>query len=239
MTLFIASLVAGFLTILAPCILPVLPVIVGSTSSYNRNNLRAFIVVLSLCISVVVFTLLLKGSSLLLGVPQSLWQFISAAILIGLGIAYIFPKLWEYMSFRTNVSLVSQQSLSEANRREGLAGAILTGAALGPVFTSCSPTYLFIVAAILPADILSGLLYVITYAVGLGLSLGLASYFGIKLTRKLGWGVNPNGIFKKLVGAILILVGLLILTGFDKQFQAFVIDNGWYAPIESIESSLR
>ncbi len=239
MTLLFASFIAGLLTILAPCVLPVLPVIVGSSAAHARNNARIVAVIGSLCVSVVVFTLLLKGSTLLLGVPQSFWQFISAGILIALGSVYIYPKAWDYLSFRSNATLNAQRSLSDANKRSGLWGAVLTGAALGPVFTSCSPTYLFIVAAVLPVDIVSGTMYVTIYAIGLGLALGLVSIFGVTLTRRLRWGVNPNGAFKKVIGVLLVLVGVMILLGADKQFQAWVIDNGWYAPVESLENSIR
>lgn len=240
MTLLFASFVAGILTILAPCVLPVLPVIIGGTVASVKPGLkRPLIIVTSLAVSIVIFTLLLKASTVLLGVPQSAWQFISSVIIIGLGLTYLFPSLWERLSLSTGSSIRSQELLAGANRTDGTTGAILTGAALGPVFTSCSPTYLFIVAAILPADIWLGAAYLFAYVTGLSIVLLITSFIGSKLIRKLGWSINPHGWFRRSVGALLIAVGLLILLGGDKAFQAFVIDQGWYAPIESIENSLR
>ena len=240
MTLLFASFIAGILTILAPCVLPVIPVIVGgAASSVKRNVLRPLVIVASLGVSVLLFTLLLKASTVLLGVPQSVWQFISSIIVIGLGLSYVFPSLWEKLSLSSGTALGSQQLLSGANRKEGMFGAILTGAALGPVFTSCSPTYLFIVAAILPATFWLGTLYLFAYVAGLCLVLLAAAVLGSKLVKGLGWSVNPHGTFRLVVGVLMITVGLLILVGGDKAFQTFVIDQGWYAPVESIENSLR
>jgi cytochrome c-type biogenesis protein len=240
MTLLFASFVAGLLTILAPCVLPVIPVIVGGSAASRQPGIRRpLIIVASLAISILIFTLLLKASTALLGVPQSVWQFVSSVIIIGLGVSYLFPSLWERLSLNSGGALRSQQLLSDANRKEGTLGAILTGAALGPVFTSCSPTYLFIVAAILPAEFWLGTLYLVAYVIGLALVLLLAAVLGSKLIRRVGWSVNPHGWFRRSVGAIMVAVGLLVLFGGDKAFQTFVIDQGFYAPVESIENSLR
>ena len=240
MTLLFASFVAGILTILAPCVLPVIPVVVGgSVSNSKRNWVRPVIIVTSLALSILLFTLLLKASTALLGVPQSFWQFVSAAIVIGLGISYVFPKVWEVLSFKSGAALASQQQLADANQRQGTAGAVLTGAALGPVFTSCSPTYLFIVAAVLPASFATGVIYILAYVIGLALVLLLAAVLGNKLVKRLGWSLNPHGAFRRTVGIIMIIVGIAILVGADKAFQTFVIDQGWYAPVESIENALR
>lgn len=240
MTLLIASFVAGILTILAPCILPVIPVIVGgSVVSNRRGYVRPLIIVASLGVSVLIFTLLLKASTLLLGIPQSAWQFVSAVIIIGLGLSFIFPKLWEMLSLNSGAAVRSQELLAGANRQDGTVGAVVTGAALGPVFTSCSPTYLFIVAAVLPASFGLGLLYLSAYVLGLCLILGLAAVLGSQLTKRFKWSLNPGGWFRRSIGILMVLTGIMLLFGGDKAIQTYVIDQGWYAPVESIENSLR
>ena len=241
MSLLFASFVAGILTILAPCVLPILPVIIGGsiTDLSRRTWFRPFVVVLSLAVSIFAFTLLLKASTSLLGVPHYVWQFVSGIIVIGLGLTYIFPRVWDMLSLKSGAALSSQQALSQASKRTGLLGAIVTGAALGPVFTSCSPTYLFIVAAVLPIDIGLGITYILAYVVGLAAVLLIVAVAGAKVVKKLRWSVNPEGWLKRTIGIVMILVGLAVLLGADKALQTFVIDQGWYAPVESIENSLR
>ncbi len=238
-TLLIASFVAGILTILAPCVLPVLPLIVGGSITSKKSYLRASIIVSSLVVSVITFTLLLKASTSLLGVPTYVWQFISAVIIIALGLNYFFPKLWDSLTLGSGVALGSQQLLSKASQKQGWLSAVFTGLALGPVFTSCSPTYLFIVAAILPTEFWLGVVYLALYALGLGLVLLIVSVLGTKLIKRLGWTLNPTGWFRRSLGVIFILLGIAIAFGLDKSLQTYIIDQGLYAPVESIENSLR
>lgn len=143
MLLLLGALVAGILTTLAPCVLPLLPVIVGGSldESSKRSRRRAYVITASLGASVVLFTLALKASTALIGIPTSVWQWISGSILIALGLFAAFPPLWDYVSMRLSLQQRSTERLASARQREGTVGAVLTGAALGPVFTSCSPLY--------------------------------------------------------------------------------------------------
>jgi cytochrome c-type biogenesis protein len=239
MSLLLVAFLAGILTILAPCVLPVLPVIVGSSLADKRSSWkRALVIVSSLGGSIIVFTLLLKATTVLLGVPQVVWQIISGSVVLILGIFYLFPALWDYISLKSGIALRSQQSLAHA-AGSGRFSAILTGAALGPVFSSCSPTYAFIVAAILPVSFLEGFLYLILYAIGLCLALLVLAIAGQRLVKRLGWALNPHGLFRQIVGILFVLIGVVVLIGGDKILQESILESGLYDPVESIENSLR
>lgn len=75
-SLLFVSFLAGVLTILAPCVLPVLPLILAGSIG-ETGKWYPYIVTLSLAISIVVFTVLLKASSLLLGIPPGIWTYVS------------------------------------------------------------------------------------------------------------------------------------------------------------------
>ena len=236
MTLFIASFLAGIFTIAAPCILPLLPVVIGGSIIRGQRDIwRPVVITASLAVSVVVFTLLLKATTVLLGVPVAVWQAISASIVILLGFTLLFPAVWERIMVATNLQARANQLLGASGGKKGIGGDILFGAALGPVFNSCSPTYALIVAAVLPVSVGEGLLYLVAYALGLSIALLLVAFVGRAVTVKLGWLTNPKGWFPRFLGGLLIVVGIAILFGLDKMFQTFVLDQGWYAPIEQLE----
>lgn len=72
-TLLITSLLAGMLTILAPCVLPVLPVVLAGSLT-EKQKWYPYVVTLSLALSVVLFTVLLKASTALIDIPPSFWK---------------------------------------------------------------------------------------------------------------------------------------------------------------------
>lgn len=242
MLLLLVSFLAGILTVAAPCVLPLLPVIIGGTAvkgvENKRNWRKPLIIAASLAGSVVVFTLLLKATTALLGVPPIVWQLISGGIVILLGVDFVFPKLWETLSLNLNLSGRSNQILSKGAGKDSVAGDVVLGAALGPVFASCSPTYALIVASVLPASFFAGLAYLVAYSAGMAGTLLLIAWLGQRVVVKLKWLANPNGAFRKVVGLLFILVGIGVILGWDKDFQAFVLDQGWYDPIADIEHSL-
>ena len=242
--LIILSFVAGALTVLAPCILPLLPVIIGGTSLNSEGNetsgLRhALIICISLAISVLIFSLLLKASTLLLGIPQFAWQAISGIIVILFGINLIFPMLWAKVSIKLGIENKSNRFLGQSSKKKGIMRDVLIGAALGPVFASCSPTYALIVATILPQSFVNGLIYLAVYCLGLASVLLAIGVAGQSLVSKLGWATNPNGWFRKTLGIIFIITGLVVIFGLDKQIQTLIIESGLYDPIKKFEQRLR
>ncbi len=242
MALLVLSFIAGVLTVAAPCILPLLPVIVGGSIVGDKNQSRWYrplVIAASLAVSVVIFTLLLKATTTLLGVPQSVWSTISGIIVLLFGLNLLFPAAWEKLMVATRLPITSNALLGKTLGKKGIGKDVLLGAALGPVFSSCSPTYALIVAAVLPESFARGLAYLIAYALGLASVLLLVAIAGQTAVKKMGWLSNPGGWFRRATGILFIVVGLAVLLGLDKNFQAYVLENGWYDPIMRFEQRLN
>lgn len=143
------------------------------------------------------------------------------------------------MSQKSGLYEKSNKFLGKSFSKNGFTGDFLTGVALGPVFSSCNPTYAFVVASILPRSFAEGLIYLIAYAVGLSGILLVVSFLGQNILLKLGWLNDPNGKFRKSIGIIFLVVGVSIALGFDKKFEAFIIERGLYDPVSTFEESLR
>lgn len=222
-----------------------LPVIIGGSTLGSDTTKKVSLrhpttIIISLVVSIILFTLLLKATTALLGIPASVWAIIAGGIVLLFGINLLFPVLWEKMMIATGLATLSNKLMgqSQANNT-GLKKDILLGAALGPVFNSCSPTYALIVAVILPTSFITGLGYLMAYAIGLGLILLLVAIFGRIVVNKLKWASNPRGLFQKVIGVIFILVGLFVIFGLDKQVQTFVLEQGLYDPIINIERRFK
>lgn len=232
----VIAFVAGALTVLAPCILPLLPIVVGGSLTENKRWYKPLVVTGSLAVSVILFTLLLKLSTAWLGVPPQMWQVLSGLVIILLGISLTWPKVWEPLGAKLN--LKSGALLGRAGKQKGVWGDILTGAALGPVFSSCSPTYAFIVAGVLPVSFGVGFVYLLAYALGLAGVLLFVALIGQQLIAKLQWASNPNGWFKRGIGVVFIIIGVFIATGLDHALQTFLVSQGWYDVLAKFEQTL-
>lgn len=229
------ALLAGALTTLAPCALSLLPVIVGgSVGGVSGASAwrRAIVVSVSLGLSVFVFTLALRATTALIGIPPSVWQWVSGGLLIALGVVALFPELWDRISVASGLSAHSARGLASANRREGWVGAALTGAALGPVFTSCSPLYGYVVVTVLPAEPARGLALLTAYVVGLVAVLVVIAVAGQRAIRRLGWAADPSSWFRRGLGLMFIVLGVLIAAGLMQELEAWVLENSPVAPWE-------
>jgi cytochrome c biogenesis protein CcdA len=180
----------------------------------------------------VVFTLLLRASTALIDVPPIVWQWVSGAILIGLGAVSLFPQLWVTVAARFSLQSSSNKHLVAAHERGGTLGAIMTGSALGPVFSSCSPLYLYVIVTVLPASFADGMVLLLAYVIGLCGTLLAIALLGQKAVGKARWIANPDGSFTKVLGVVFILVGVAVILGLDRELQFWVIENSPIRPWE-------
>lgn len=236
MFLFAVSFLAGVLTVLAPCILPLLPIVVGGSVD-GKSKWTPIRIIGGLSASVIVFTLLLRASTVLIHIPQQTSSYVSGGILVGFGIVTLFPAIWEAISGVLNRR--SAEAFQKASASTGWKRELLMGAALGPVFSSCSPTYAVILATVLPAGYALGLLYIGAYTLGLALILLLIAMLGRKLTVRLQKAADPKGRTKRVLGILFILVGSAIIFGWDKDIEAAIIDQGYFGVTELEERLLE
>lgn len=240
MVLLVISFIAGALTVLAPCILPLLPVIIGGSleaSGQAGSKRRMYVIIVSLGVSVILFTLLLKASTALIGIPQYVWTYISGGIVGFFGLTLLFPSLWERLSFVAKLSSASNQLVGTGYQKKSFLGDVLIGAALGPVFSTCSPTYFVVLATVLPENFALGLVYLTAYTLGLCLMLLLVGIIGQKFADSVGFAADPRGTFKRALGFLFIAVALFIVTGQDKQLQIKILDAGFF-DVTKIEQRL-
>jgi cytochrome c biogenesis protein CcdA len=260
LTLTLGALVAGVLTTLAPCVLPLLPVIVGGSLAPSTaavppaaahgtvavttkaptvlgERQRALLIVTSLGSSVFIFTLALRASTALIDIPNAAWAVLSGGLLLTLGLVQILPSLWERIAGRFELGARSSRLIRPDRNSRGRTGAVLTGAALGPVFSSCSPLYAYVVATVLPASVSRGIVLLTAYVLGLAGTLLVIALLGQRAIRRLRWAADPHGWLRRVVGALFILVGLAVLTGADRDLQAWLVQHGPLAEVWTFDQS--
>jgi cytochrome c biogenesis protein CcdA len=154
------------------------------------------------------------------------WAVGSGRLIISLGLFMLFPDFWAQIIGKLGIEHRTQGLLGKAYRQKnGVLSAILIGASLGPVFSSCSPTYAWVIATVIPSSTFLGLLYLIFYVLGVATVLLAIALVGSKLLAKISWASDPKGLFQKIIAIVFIVVGVFIATGLDKKVQTYLVEK--------------
>jgi cytochrome c biogenesis protein CcdA/peroxiredoxin len=228
MILLLASFVGGLLTVLAPCILPFLPIVLGKSLDEKINYSKTLTIIFSLSLSIFIFTFLLKYSTILINIPENFWKYFSGTIIFSFGISYLFPNLFKFSiveKIQNKINLKSNKLLQSGNSKNSFTGNILIGLSLGPIFSTCSPTYFIILASVLPVSLWLGTIYLFVYILGVAISLFAIVFATQKLFAKYIMNINFDGKFGKSLGILFIIIGLLIMSGYDKKIESYFVDK--------------
>ncbi|WP_330483740.1 cytochrome c biogenesis CcdA family protein [Tumidithrix elongata] len=212
------ALLGGLLTAFSPCVLPILPIVVGRSLTTHRYGPLALVA--GLIAGFAVAGSLLGAASSWISGFANFMRIVAIAVLLILGFFAIFPK-WSYFL---------QSKLPKIKLREptriGLIGEFSLGTQLGLLWTPCAGPVLgsILILAAAKHDILSAFVLLLVYGIGAGLPMLLIAYasryFGKSFVRLRG----HSQLLQKIGGAIVALTAIAILLGWDLQIQL------WLAP---------
>ncbi|MDT8364077.1 MAG: cytochrome c biogenesis protein CcdA [Nitrosomonas sp.] len=210
---------AGVLSILSPCVWPLVPVVMASASAGGRQG--AIYLALGLSASFAIAGTLLSFILIKLGLDPELFRFIAAALLILAGATLVIKRLGDWLTLR--LSLLTSRFDTGNGYAATASGQFGMGALLGLVWLPCvGPT---LGAAIALASIGQdfGMAFLVMFAFGIGTAAVLLAT-GLVSGKVLGHvrpGLLQNAaLTKKLLGWLLIGLGLLVLSGADKILEA-------------------
>jgi cytochrome c-type biogenesis protein len=224
-TLFI-SFIAGLISFVSPCILPLLPSIISfiggvtvqdleqSTTKKSRIILRTLSFVAGFAIVFIVVGLLVNTTFSVFGNFRSIIKLIGGGIIIIFGLNIIFD-FW--------ILLNIEKRFQVKKRPSGLISALLVGMAFGSGWSPCvGPIYTSIIfLASTNGRMLEGVIYLLAYSLGLGLPFILGSIFFAPFVKQLNKIKKYLPVIKIISGIFLILIGLLIMFG---RFDFIVSD---------------
>ena len=220
------SLLAGALSTLAPCVLPLLPIVIATAASKHR--LGPFALAAGLALSFVAIGLFIATIGFSIGLDDGVFRKISSALMIVMGLVLAIPLLSE--RFATAAGPVGNWAgqFMQGASADGLTGQFGVGLLLGMVWSPCvGPT--LGAASLLAAqgkDLGQVALSMLVFGLGAAaplLLLGLISRAALMSWRQRMMSVGYAG--KMLLGGVLILSGLAIFTNLDRALQVILIAN--------------
>jgi cytochrome c biogenesis protein CcdA/thiol-disulfide isomerase/thioredoxin len=221
MVLFVLAFLGGVLTILSPCILPVLPFVFTRTDQSFRRSGLPLLVGMAVTFAVVA-TLAAVGGGWVVRANQ--WgRWIAIALVLLFGLALLLPSLADRLS-RPFVALGNRLS-NTAARREGSPGSsLLLGVATGMLWAPCAGPILGLIltgAALRGANAQTSLL-LLAFAAGSAVSLAAALLLGGKVFAALKRSLGAEEWIRRALGGAVVVGALAIAFGLDTGFLARV-----------------
>lgn len=233
MALFFLAIAAGFLTILAPCILPVLPFLLGTSG--GRSRWRPVAIIAGFVGAFTVIGAALATAGTFLGISNDALRVVAGVILLAFGAALFFESAYERLAARIQPALArlgAGVAGGAPTRTDALSG-VAVGVSLGLVWSPCAGPILgtILTLAARTADYLTTALLFFAYALGAGVPMLGIAYGSHRLQERLRAAGRIQPILNKVFGALVILTAIAILTGYDRVAQAWLIER---FPVDSI-----
>lgn len=209
------AFLAGVLTIFAPCILPMLPILLGG--SLNRvSPSRPLFIVLGFALSFSLTTLFLGAMMQAIGLDPVLLRS-TGAVLIGLmGVSMLFPGAFQRLAEPLGALVPAGPT------RQDNWGGFLLGTTLGLVWAPCAGPVLasILVYAATESDLSRSALMLGAYSLGAGVPMLLVAYGGQYASRSVRALAGRTAGLHRLFGVMVIAVAAAIFLGYDARLTS-------------------
>ena len=230
------AFMAGVLSILSPCVLPILPIVLGAAASEDRwgpaalaARLAASFVVIGLFVATIGYSIGLDGDRL---------RYVAATLMISIGVVLLVPRLQAQLAAAGAPLQTWSDRRFGGSPRSGIAGQVSVGLLLGAVWSPCvGPT--LGAASILAAqgrDL--GAVGATMLSFGLGAGLPLAALGLVSREAVLRWRsrtMSGEARARAAFAMLLVASGILVVSGLDKRIETLVVDHSpqWLTDLTS------
>lgn len=216
--LLLFAFLSGVVTIFAPCIWPILPIILSSGVSGGER--RPVGIVAGLVLSFTFFTLALSYILKFIPIDPDTLRLLAVAVISFLGLTLVVPAFGKILE--GYVSRLSSVGGGMFNKGTGFKGGFVTGFALGVVWSPCAGPILATVATLAATQTLnlSIVLVTVAFVLGVGVPLLILAVLGRHILTKTRSLSKYTGRIQQVFGVVMILSALAIYTGYDLKLQA-------------------
>ncbi len=220
--LILFAFIAGIVTILSPCILPILPIVLSSSLTGGKK--RPFGIVLGFIASFTFFTLLLSSLVKATGIGSEMLR-TSAIVMIGLfGISLLIPAT-QVLLEKVFSRISALVPVSRNTENSGIVGGFIVGLSLGLLWTPCVGPILasVITLALTGTTTFSAIFITLAYSMGTALPMLAIMYGGRALLQKNHWLLENTARIQKGFGIIMIAMAVALFFGIDRKIQTILL----------------
>ena len=212
---------AGAASILSPCVLPILPLLVASALSAHRLGAAALALGLALSFALVGSFIATAGASI--GLDAQTMRHGAAALMVGFGVVMLSPRLQAvFARVGARAGSAGHQALGSISG-QGLKSQFLIGLLLGLVWSPCVGPTLGAATTLAAQGRDLGRIALLMLFFGLGAGAPLLVLGGVShatMARVRGSLASLGRSAKVAMGGLFVVLGLLILSGLDHRLEA-------------------
>ena len=218
MLIFLLSYIGGVLTILSPCVLPVLPFIFARTDqSFRRSGLP---ILLGMAATFTLLASLVTVAGAWLIALNQYGRYAAMLLLALMGLALVSPA-WSERLMRPLVTFGGRLQ-QRSDRQASIKGSLLLGVAVGFLWAPCAGPILGLVlagAALNGANLYSAMLLLV-FAAGAASSLAVALLAGGRVFSLMKRGLGAEQWIRRGLGSAVLVGVVVIALGWDTRFLA-------------------
>ena len=214
--------VAGMLSILSPCVWPLVPAVMSSAATSGRSG--PWFLALGLSVSFAAGGTVLTYALLSLQLDPEFLRYIAAFTLLLVAAVLLVKALGDWLAFR--LSIMTASFSTGGGEASSAAGQFGVGALLGLVWLPCVGPTLGAAIALASLGQNMGMAFIVMMAFGLGTAAVLlfAAFASGQLLQKWKPGLLNRAEFgKKLLGWTLLLLAVLVISWFDKVLETWAL----------------
>lgn len=220
------GLLAGALSTLSPCVLPLIPLLIAS--AVNAHRWGAFALGAGLAFSFALIGIFLATAGASLGLDPDMFRFIGAIILAGFGLILLVPVLQVAFAHATGSWSDSGTRLLSRVNADSLSGQFLVGILLGVIWSPCVGPTLGAATTLASQgrDLAQIGLLMLLFGLGAAAPLVvLGSISRAALLKVRGRLMSAGQHGKRIFGLVMLGLGVLIATGLDKSVETWILDH--------------
>lgn len=218
------ALVAGILTIAAPCILLPLPILLGASVG-QQGKARPLFITLGFVVTFATLALSLNLLVQNLGLNPQVLRNGAALLLLIFGVFMVLPSMFERMTVRLS-GLMNKVGEASSKVKKNNLGGLFLGMLIGIIWAPCAgPIFGSILTLISQQeDLARASILLVSYSIGAGIPMLVIAYGGQALTTKVKSIAQYAKSLQKLFGMIIILLAIAVYFQYDMFLQAKILD---------------
>lgn len=220
--LILFAFVAGIVTILSPCILPILPIVLAGSVTGGKR--KPFGIVTGFIASFTFFTLFLSLIVSSLHISADVLRLFSIVVIFIFGLSLLIPQVQLYIEiFFSKIS----NRFSPKSQSDGFLAGVLVGLSLGLLWTPCvGPILASVITLALTGSVTTTAFFItLAYSIGTALPMLFITYSGRTLFQKVPWLLAQTKHIQQVFGVVMMLTAIALMFNIDRKFQVWVLQT--------------